>query len=56
MKRASKEAWKKGITESGKQKMIELIQKKLAKGKTISQIAEELEEDESLISEFISKI
>lgn len=42
--------------KKGKQELLErLIQKKLVKGKSISEIAEELEEEEEVIAEMIQK-
>lgn len=45
-----------GIAEGLNQKLMELIQKKLSKGKDIIQIADELEEDVETIQTFIDKI
>ena len=44
-----------GIVQGKKEKLLELIKKKLAKGKSYAQIAEELEEEESVIEELAGK-
>ncbi len=41
-----------GISAGRQDKLREMVQKKLAKGKTLAQIAEELEEDPSDIEKF----
>ena len=53
---AWEEGEKIGREEGGEKKMMELIQKKLSKGKTIPEIAEALEEEESEIRRLILKI
>ena len=43
--------------KKGKQELLErLIQKKLVKGKSISEISEELEEEEDVIAEMIREM
>lgn len=48
-KKAEQEAMERGMAEGEKNKLLSLIQKKLVKGKTIAQIADELEETEETI-------
>ena len=50
------EAWEAGEHSGEEKKLKELIQKKLAKGKTIPEIAEALEEDEDVIRRLIDEI
>ena len=45
-----------GIAEGGQNKLLELIEKKLRKGKSIAQIADELEEPEDAIEKLIRNI
>ncbi len=45
-----------GLAEGGQNKLLELIGKKLRKGKTTAQIADELEESEDVIEELIKSI
>ena len=45
-----------GIAEGGQNKLSEQIQKKLRKGKTVAQIADELEEPEDVIEKLIESI
>ena len=45
-----------GLAEGGQNKLLELIGKKLQKGKTAAQIADELEESEDVIEELIKSI
>ena len=45
-----------GIAEGGQNKLSEQIQKKLRKGKSIAQIADELEEERSVIEKLIKSI
>lgn len=51
------QAWEEGretgLAEGEKNKLKELIQKKLQKGKTPAQIADELEEEQTIIEELI---
>ena len=55
--KAGWEAGEKAGRETGQMdKLQELIQKKLAKGKTIPEIAEALEEDENVIRRLINEI
>ena len=42
-----------GLTQGRQEMLLELIEKKLAKGKSLAQIAEELEEDFSVIQELV---
>lgn len=52
---AGLEAGEKIGREKGRQeKLEEMVQKKLAKGKTVSEIAEDLEEEEAVIEEMVS--
>ena len=44
-----------GIAQGKNEKLLELIKKKLAKGKSYAQIAEDLEEEESVIEELAGK-
>ena len=48
-----KDAWEEGVKEGRDAQLSELIKKKLARGKSISRIAEELEETEERIQELI---
>ena len=45
-----------GLAEGGQNKLLELIEKKLQKGKTTAQIADELEETEDVIERMIKSI
>lgn len=45
-----------GITQGEKKKLLELIKRKLEKGKSIIQIAEELEENEETIRQLIEEV
>ena len=45
-----------GLAEGGRNKLLELIEKKLQKGKTTAQIADELEESPEVIEELLEKI
>lgn len=45
------EGWQEGKLEGGNQKVISQVRKKAAKGKSLEEIAEMLEEDISLIKE-----
>ena len=55
-----KDAWEDGVKEGIKKgrdaQLSELIKKKLARGKSISRIAEELEETEEMIRELVDKL
>ncbi len=44
-----------GLSKGRQEKLIELIQKKLSKGKTIPEIAEELEENPLVIEQIIRR-
>ena len=46
----------KGIQRGRKELLVEMIEKKLKKGKSIHRIADELEEDESVIRSMVEKI
>lgn len=48
--------YERGAMQGRNAKLIELIQKKLAKQKTVEQIAEELEEEVSVIEELIRSV
>ena len=54
------DAWedgrKAGLDEGGQAKLLELIQKKLAKGEKIPEIASDLEEEENVIINLISSL
>ena len=54
------DAWedgrKAGLDEGGQAKLLELIQKKLAKGEKIPEIASDLEEEENVIKNLISSL
>ena len=45
-----------GLDQGQRNKLLQLIEKKLAKGKSIAQIAEDLEESESVIEELIKEM
>ena len=45
-----------GIGIGEQKKLIEMVQKKLARNKSIEQIAEELEEDVSIIAEIVREL
>ena len=44
-----------GLDQGQRNKLLQQIEKKLAKGKSVSQIAEDLEEPESVIEELIKQ-
>lgn len=50
------QAWEDGIIEGERRSKLSLIKKKLAKGKSIAQIADELEEEEAVIRELANSI
>lgn len=50
------QAWEDGIIEGEKRIKRDLIKKKLAKGKSIAQIADELEEEEAVIRELAESV
>ena len=60
MKQEREEYWQKGLREGKeaglREGRLELIRRKLAKGKTPAEIAEALEEDESMVKELISEL
>ena len=47
------EAWEEGRNQGEQDMLCKLVEKKLKKGKTIAQIAEELEESESVIKKIL---
>lgn len=55
-----KDAWEDGVKEGIKKgrdaQLSELIKKKLTRGKSVSRIAEELEETEERIQELVDKL
>ena len=51
MKQGMEQGMKQGIEQGRKAALLELIEKKLAKGRTYAQIAEDLEEEEAVIEE-----
>lgn len=53
MQQEREEAWEKGRTQGEHDMLCKLVEKKLNKGKTIIQIAEELEESEAVIKEIL---
>lgn len=53
MKQEREEAWEEGRTQGEHDMLCKLVEKKLNKGKTIAQIAEELEESEAVIKEIL---
>ncbi len=52
LKHTFEEGRQEGLLAGRQDKLREMVQKKLAKGKTIAQIADELEEDPSEIEKF----
>ena len=56
MKQEREEYWQKGLREGSRGKVMELISKKLAKGKTPAEIADALEEDESTVKELMKEL
>ena len=50
------EAWEAGERKGEENKLIELIRKKLAKGKSVSEIAEALEEEEDTIQRLVKEL
>ncbi len=55
LKNTFEEGRKKGLEEGIERKLSDQVQKKIAKGKTISEIAEELEEEISVIERLVSR-
>lgn len=51
MEQGMKQGMEKGMEEGRKAALLGLIEKKLAKGKTYAQIAEDLEEEKAVIEE-----
>ena len=56
LRQEREQAWEEGREAGMEDKLLELIRKKLKKGKTIPQIAEELEEEETAIREIVEKL
>ena len=56
MRQEREQAWEEGREAGMEDKLLEQIRKKLKKGKTIPQIAEELEEEETAIREIVEKL
>ena len=56
MRQEREAAWEDGVEDGREQLLRELIRKKLAKGKSITEIADALEETEETIREQISKM
>lgn len=56
IKMEREQAWEEGKAAGMENKLLELIRKKLEKGKTLSQIADELEEQEDVITELAAKL
>ena len=56
MRQEREEAWAAGLEEGQEQRLMTLIRKKLAKGKTTGVIAEELEQPEERVRKLIDKI
>lgn len=54
LKNTYREGVEDGLAKGREEKLKEQIQKKLSKGKSISMIADELEEDPLIIEQFIS--
>ena len=56
MRQEREASWEEGWTTGRMELLKELIQKKLSKGMSVSEIAIELEEEEALISELIQEL
>ena len=56
LRQEREQAWEEGREAGMEDNLLELIRKKLKKGKTIPQIAEELEEEETEIREIVEKL
>lgn len=56
LKMEREQAWEEGIAEGENRKLLGQIQKKLAKGKTTAQIADELEEEETVIRQLVERV
>lgn len=56
IKMEREQAWEEGKAAGMENKLLELIRKKLEKGKTLPQIADELEEQEEVIAELVAKL
>lgn len=55
-KEAREEGLKEGLAEGEQRKLCQLIEKKLAKGKSIPEIADDLEEEEETIRKLVDKL
>ena len=55
MRQVKEEGIAEGFLQGEKHKLLELIQRKLEKGKSLSQIADELEESEEMIQKLIEE-
>ena len=56
LRQEREDAWEDGLAEGERIKLKELIRKKLAKGKSVSEIADILEEEEKTIQELIDEL
>ena len=56
LRQEREDAWKDGLAEGERIKLKEQIRKKLAKGKSVSEIADILEEEEKTIQELIDEL
>ncbi len=56
MRQEREQAWEEGREAGMEDKLLEQIRKKLKKGKTIPEIAEDLEEEETAIREIVEKL
>lgn len=56
MEEGIKKGLREGVEKGREEKLLEQVRKKLVKGRTISEIAEELEEEESVIEQIINCI
>ena len=56
LRQEREQAWEEGREAGMEDKLLELIRKKLKKGKTIPEIAEDLEEEETAIREIVEKL
>ena len=52
----TKDAWRQGIQQGQRDKLIELVQKKLAKNHSVEQIADALEESVDVIQEIVDEL
>ena len=56
LRQEREDAWEDGRAEGERIKLKELVRKKLAKGKSVSEIADILEEEEKTIQEIIDEL